>query len=420
MILLLFSGFLLIEFLLALPILYLGVLTLAAYFAPRHSHPKNTTSQHTFAFLIPAHNEEALLPICLQSLKSLDYPKNLYSIHVVADNCTDQTAAVAQAAGAIVHVRQDTRQLGKPFALRFGLNDLWHSPHSDDAIIILDADTIASSNFLRVCDAHLERGERVIQSFYTARSPEHSWNESLRFAALAALHYLRPQARMVLGGSAGLKGNGMIFVSEILQRFPWSDSLTEDIEYHMTLLFAGERVTFAPDAVCWGEMPSSLKNAASQHQRWEQGRLLAAKTYVPRLLSAAWQQLRQGNAQRAFLLADAAAEHIIPPFSILVGFNGLLLIVSIGMWLLTLFTPQSAFATRAAQMAVLVSLITLFVQVSYVFSGLNMVHAPKKVYLAFLYAPALLFWKIQHYIRVLFGRKGNQPWVRTARNEEEV
>ncbi len=35
--------------------------------------------------------------------------------------------------------------------------------------------------------------------------------------------------------------------------------MTEDIEYHMTLLLAGERVEFAPDATLEAEMPGTLQ-----------------------------------------------------------------------------------------------------------------------------------------------------------------
>ena len=39
----------------------------------------------------------------------------------------------------------------------------------------------------------------------------------LRYIALALLHYLRPMGRMRLGGSAGLKGNGMVFRADIMR-----------------------------------------------------------------------------------------------------------------------------------------------------------------------------------------------------------
>ena len=160
-----------------------------------------------------------------------------------------------------------------------------NEPH--DAILIMDADSSISPNFLRVMDARLARGERVIQSYYAVRDPEQSWSVSLRYVALAALHYLRPLGRMVLGGSMGLKGNGMVFAADILKKHEWSASITEDIEFHMALVLDGERVMFAPDAVVEAEMPQDLAGSQTQNTRWEQGRLEMARTYVPKLLRQA-------------------------------------------------------------------------------------------------------------------------------------
>ena len=62
---------------------------------------------HKFMAIIPAHNEEAVVADLIESLKKQDYPKELYDIYVIADNCTDKTAEVAKQAGAIVYQRFD-------------------------------------------------------------------------------------------------------------------------------------------------------------------------------------------------------------------------------------------------------------------------------------------------------------------------
>ncbi len=265
--------------------------------------------------------------------------------------------------------------------------------------------SIVSPDFLKVMAAHIERGERVIQSFYTVRSPERSWSESLRFAALAGVHFLRPLARSVTGGSVGLKGNGMVFVPELLKRHPWSLSLTEDIEYHMTLLFAGERVTFAPDALVYGEMPASLGRSSSQHDRWERGRLEAAKTYLPRLFKAGLHALRTGNFKEAYLYWDAALEHLIPPFSILVGLSGVVFFASAALLFFSLrFGGVPAQSMGWARVDFWLSLGLVIGQIIYVFSSLRLARAPWVVYRALLYAPLLVVWKIVQYIRVILEK----------------
>ncbi|MEM7113422.1 MAG: glycosyltransferase family 2 protein [Chloroflexota bacterium] len=396
---------------LAFLVAYLMLLTITAWFAKRETQPLASLPTNRFQILVPAHNEEKLLPSLLENLAELDYPQDLYAVHVVADNCTDQTAVIARRGGAIAHERFNQELRGKGYALQWLLQRLQAESETPDAVVIIDADTVVSPNFLRVMDSRLARGERVIQAYYAVRNPEDGWSASLRYAALAVLHYLRPQGRMVLGGSAGLKGNGMVFAADIMAQHEWSASVTEDIEFHMTLLLAGERVTFAPDAVVWAEMPDSLEQSQTQNVRWEQGRLEMAREYVPQLIQAGWRERRNG---RFFTLIDAAMEHIIPPFSILTGLSVLTLGVSflllIGEWLVTGSTTTFAWLGFGLGIALLLG------QVIYLVAGLRMVDAPRTVYKTLLYAPAFIVWKIWHYIGIVLG-KNRQGWVRTARNE---
>lgn len=386
---------------------YLLLLTAAAQRAARQTVLPSTTPTHRFLILIPAHNEEQLLPALLDSIAQLDYPKALYAVHVVADNCTDGTTAVAQHHGAHVHERTNDELRGKGYALQWLLERLWRANISHGAVVILDADSTVSPNFLRVMDARLARGERVIQAYYSVRGDSDSWNVGLRYAAFAVLHYLRPLGRMVLGGSAGLKGNGMVFAADVLRRHPWSASITEDIEYHMALLLDGERVTFAPDATVQAEMPQTLKDATSQHTRWEQGRVETARRYVPQLLRAS---ANASDRRRAYALLDAVMEHMIPPFSLLAAATGFATLVAL------LAPPYRARrASRLRRTNVALGGALLAGQAAYVLTGLHMVRAPRKVYAALLFAPVLVAWKLALLARVALGR-GPSGWVRTARS----
>ena len=382
------------EAVLALMIAYLLLLTCAALLAPRATKQRQGGPTYRFLIMVPAHNEERLLPGLLANLRQIDYPKSLYAIHVVADNCTDRTAELARAGGAVVHERVDDQQRGKGYALQWLIQQVWDSAVPHDAALILDADSIVSPNFLTVMDARLACGERAIQAYYAVRDPQGSWSASLRSVALAALHYLRPLGRMVLGGSAGLKGNGMVFAAEILRAHQWSASLTEDIEYHMALILAGRRVMFAPDAVVWAEMPSTLKASHTQNARWERGRQEMVRQYVPRLLHVALER-------RSFLLFDSAVEQIIPPFSLVAA-------ASLGALLGAIALQNIAGLVFGAWL--------LLGQAVYILTGLWLSGAPKKVYQALLYSPAFVVWKVWLYLRVLIGldRKG---WIRTARND---
>ena len=100
-----------------LPLLYLAFLSLAALFV-RLRTSFNAATQRRFAIVVPAHNEEIAIAKTVGSLVSIEYPRALFDVLVVADNCTDTTAALARAGGAEVLERTDAVQRGKGYALR--------------------------------------------------------------------------------------------------------------------------------------------------------------------------------------------------------------------------------------------------------------------------------------------------------------
>lgn len=406
-----------IELVLAFFVGYLLLLTIVAWWTSRKADAPLNEPSHSFLVLIPAHNEERLLPELLENLTQLDYPADLFSTHVVADNCSDETAVIAKQYGAIPHERFDAIRPGKGYALQWFLQNNTAEIEAHDAVVMLDADTIISDNFLKAMSTRLDEGERVIQAYYAVRSPEKTWGIGLRYAALAVLHYLRPLGRTRLGGSAGLKGNGMVFASEIMQQYEWSDSITEDIEFHMTLILGGERVAFAPEATIWAEMPETLSGSATQNVRWERGRMQMMKMYVPKLLKAAGSNLRHRHFSRTYLLLDAAMEHLIPPFSILAALSGLCVMLSLFMATLSYFTVSSINMIPLLSASISLGLGLIVGQAIYLLTGLYLVGAPKSVYYALLKTPIFVAWKIWHYVRVLLGLDSHE-WVRTTRNNE--
>src|SRR5260370_364385 len=78
------------------------------------------------AVLVPAHNESTGLLPTLADIHGQLHPRD--RLLIVADNCADDTAAVARAAGAEVVERHDLTKLGKGYALDWGLRHLGSDP----------------------------------------------------------------------------------------------------------------------------------------------------------------------------------------------------------------------------------------------------------------------------------------------------
>lgn len=385
---------------------YLALLTAAAWRAQLRGDARTRPSSgpaHRFVVLVAAHNEERVLGDTLRSLAAIDYPSTHHRVHVVADNCDDATAAIARAHGVEVHERSATDAPGKGPALSWLLDRLWAREEPHDAVVVFDADTIVSPGFLRVMDARLARGERVIQGYYAARDPEGSWAVAIRYAALAVRHYLRPLARTSYGSSAGLHGNGMVVAADLMRGRSWSAHLTEDIEFEAQLLLDGERVTFAPDAVLAAEMPRRLEDAGSQTARWERGRLAIVRRYVPTLLRAA----ANGRTARRLPCADAAVDHLVPPFSFLALLTAQTGVASLALWALR--------RTRLSRANVGLAVGAAVAQGAYLGSGLRMVGAPPTVWRALLGAPRFVVWKLRVWrARMISG--DDMAWIRTTRN----
>ncbi|MGI9861337.1 glycosyltransferase [Moorella naiadis] len=233
-----------------------------------------------FAVLFPAHNEEGVIAASIASVKNCRYPKELFNVYVIADNCTDRTAALARQAGAIALERQDP-QRGKQHALKWAFNAIDLEKY--DAVVILDADNRVDSGFLSALDSELQKGNKVVQGYLETLNPNDSWitaNYAYMFWYICRLN----MARSLLGLSSWLAGTGFCISTDVIKRIGWRvETLTDDVEYTCQLILAGERIKFAPGAVVYDQKPLLLENSMRQRLRWIRGQTQVTMKYLPRL-----------------------------------------------------------------------------------------------------------------------------------------
>ena len=137
--------------------------------------PLQTNKKHKFMAIIPAHNEEMVVVSLIESLKNQTYDKDLYDIYVIADNCTDNTAKVAEQAGAIVYKRFDSVNKTKGFALNWFLQQKIKENADYDAFFVFDADNIVDKNFITAMNQKLCEGEDVVQGYRDIKNPTDNW-----------------------------------------------------------------------------------------------------------------------------------------------------------------------------------------------------------------------------------------------------
>ena len=389
-----------IEAVFALPILYVCLVSAAAILRARR-HKKNaivfSPPFARFAILIPAHNEAGILGVLLESLAALHYPRNCFTVYVVADNCTDATAELARARdGVNVYERFDPTMRGKGFALRWLLERLEKDQLVYDAYVVLDADSVVDPNFLQAMNSGLAQGAQALQAHNTVLNVMDSSSTMLRWLALTLMNHVRPLGRNALGGSSTLTGNGMCLSYSLLKRYPWrAFALSEDYQYYLTLVQHGEKVVYMPDAIVRSEMPQTFAQMRTQDIRWEANQDESSTWRI------VWKLLAAGIRERSFMRIEAIAELFTPPLSSLVGCCVLVLVGSLLLWSLP---------------ALLVSFLLIGGVAFYIGTAILFVRAPRAVFQAFLSAPSFLLWKLWVLLVLKRRKKYTAAWVRTSRN----
>jgi 1,2-diacylglycerol 3-beta-glucosyltransferase len=371
---------------------YLFLLTL---YSGRLGVPLYADPRLRFAFVVPSHNEEAGIAATVENLLSVDYPKSLFSVVVVADNCEDETASRAQAAGARVLVRKSEEQRGKGYALLYAFTEL---AGDVDAVVVVDADTVASPNLLRAFSSRIEAGADAVQADYAVRNPDASWRTRLMAIAFGAFHILRSLARERLRVSCGLRGNGMCFTSRVLSEVRYDAfSVVEDVEYGIRLAKTGHRVVYAAEAHVYGEMVSTEHASRSQRARWERGRYALTRDHAFPLLA---EGLRTQNR----VLLDLAGDLLVPPLGTLAAVIVLGLVVS-----------AAAFLAWGYFFGMLLWVANLAAIVLYVLRGWALSGTGARGLIELGCAPFYVAWKLWLRIR---QPRGPSTWVRTAREPQ--
>ncbi len=389
---------------LALPIGYLSLLTVAAWVASARRRRPPPTTQVRFAILVPAHDEEAVIGAALAGFAALAYPTDRFTVHVVADHCTDGTVALARDAGVDVREKESgVAARGRRCSGRSVSSSTRRPPATGRSTRSSSSTPTRSSP--RASSPQRPLGStparRAVQGQYRVREPGQSTATALRAAASSVRHHLRPFGRTTLGGSCGLFGNGMVFTADLLRSREWTNHLTEDIELQNELLLDGVRVAYEPDAVVEALMPTSLDASRTQNERWERGRIELARRFVPPLL-----RLARRDRSRRVAAIDAVADHLVPPLSVLAAAT---VATAVGGTAVALLRGSR----RPLRGWGLVGALAVHVA-----SGLVLAKAPAAVYRSLLHAPAMVLWKVRLWGRML-TRPGAEGWTRTARATEE-
>ncbi len=260
----------------------------------KRKKPETAQKNHRYAILIAARNEEAVLPHLLETIRKQDYPAELITTYVIADNCTDATAKIAAQGGARVYERFNKEQVGKGYALDYLLDRIRQEEgglERYDAFMIFDADNLLDTAFMTNINITCDQGYGVFTSFRNTKNFGTNWISSGH-----AMWYLHDSvhlnySRYLLGNPCFVTGTGFGFRREVLEKAGgWKFfTLTEDIEFSAWLAYNGIRSGYNHDAILYDEQPESFRISWRQRTRWVQGGIQVGLKHTGKLLKGVFQ-----------------------------------------------------------------------------------------------------------------------------------
>lgn len=384
---------LVVAILLLTPSLIILIQVISAYMPKKHTS-LSLAGDKVIAVLIPAHNESSGIVATLNSIQAQLRPRD--RLLVVADNCSDDTAEVAQKNGAEVIQRQNFEKRGKGYALDFGLRHLSQNP--PDAVVIIDADCLLEANALQqlVVNA-LVRG-RPVQALYLMYAKSVDLKPKIAEFAWCVKNLVRPLGYANLGLPCQLMGTGMAFPWATISNADLANgNIVEDMKLGIDLALAGRPPIFDLQSKVTSYFPLASEVQSGQKTRWEHGHLAMIITQAPRLFA-------QGLLKRDINLLAMAFDLAVPPLALLVmllfGFAGIT-----GLIYMLYGVGQSALQVT------LFSVVCLMVAIVFAWWGWGKSIIPFSTLLS---VPIYVILKIPHYLKFLFKRQ--KTWNKTERD----
>ncbi len=343
---------------------------------------------------MPAHNESLLIGATVRTLLAQIYPRDQWRVLVIADNCTDDTARQARAAGADCLERTDLERRGKPHAIAWAIDQI--SLGDFDAVTIVDADVIVAPDFAAGLANEAPLNEKAVQPYNDVRNP----GETTLTRMSAVFAAARFRGSFLLKARAGLRiplSAGLCVGTDVLRRYGWDAfSLCEDWELYASLTARGVPVGLATEAHLYAQETKSLRQSGRQRRRWMLGKLAVLGAWGGRIVLSHQASVHQKLDALGELISPGPALHL-----------GLVVAVWAVAWL-----------TRALGGPWVLALTASLLRPA-VYAGIGIARDahPLRAIRAFAFLPLYAGWRLISAVSALVTASGLE-WERTERHAE--
>ena len=238
---------------------------------------KKTEKKYTYCVVVAARNEEKIIAQVLHSIQKQDYPADKITTIVVAHNCTDKTAEIARAEGAIVYEYNNSKERTRGFALKHGFERIKeeYGIYAFDGYVICDADFVMEQNyFTEMNNAFDNKRYDVFVGYLNSKNVDMGLFPSWRGMCFYRVNCTGQRPRSMLGLNTRVNGPAPFIRNFILHDgYKW-DSIADDSEIWAWITAKGYRSTYVESAKYYTENPKSLRMIARQEIRWSRANLV--------------------------------------------------------------------------------------------------------------------------------------------------
>ena len=253
--------------------LYFEVFLLISFFDYKKDKdgklPESTENYPTVTITVPVFNEERTVSRTIDSILSLDYPKNKLEIFIVDDGSTDNTWSFVQKFKDNPQIKLFKKENGGKFTvLNYAIE---HS--KSDLLGCLDADSFVKQDALKIIVSHFMKDKDIMA--VTPSVKIYQPNNFIRHIQSNEydLGVFRKEIQSRLGAIYVTPGPFSFYKKEVFKTIGVFKHahMTEDMEIAMRMQKNHLKIENAYDAIVYTVGPDTIKKLHKQRVRWIYG-----------------------------------------------------------------------------------------------------------------------------------------------------